>query len=95
MSSRRKLKKDVNNLCYEVINECFSFLDHSPSLNQENVQVIISDAVELRNQLISKINHPEHEGSSPRSVTAYYRQIKEELYENTITLIERLNSLPR
>jgi len=95
MSSRRKLKKDVNNLCYEVINECFSFLDHSPSLNQENVQVIISDAVELRNQLIFRINHPEHEGSSPRSVKAYYRQIKEELYENTISLIERLNSLPR
>ncbi len=95
MSSRRKLKKDVNHLCYEVINECFTFLDHSPSLNQENVQVIIADAVELRNNLIYRINHSGHEGSSSRLVKAYYRQIKEELYENTISLIERLNGLPR
>ncbi len=95
MSSRRKLKKDVNNLCYEVINECFTFLDHSPSLNQENVQVIIADAVELRNDLIYRINHSGHEGSSSRPVKAYYRQIREELFENTIRFIERLNSLPR
>ena len=94
MSSRSKLKKDVNDLCHEVINECFTFLDHTPSLNQENVQVIITDAVELRNKLMYRINNSGDEIPSQHSATAYYSQIREELFDNTIRLIERLNSLP-
>ncbi len=94
MSSRRKLKKDINDLCFEVINECFVFLDYTPTLNQENVQLIISDAVDLRNKLVHKVNHPENRNSSANKSGAYYRQIKDELFDQTIDLIERLNSLP-
>lgn len=95
MSSRRKLKKDINDLCFEVINECFAFLDHTPSLNQENVQYIISDALDLRNKLVHMINHPENGSLYANRSRIYYRQIKDELFEKTIDLIERLNGLPR
>lgn len=95
MSCRKNLKKDVNNLCYEVIYECIIFLEHSPSLNQENVYQVISDAVELRNSLINKINHPETHNSSRGAVRAYYRNIKNYLCDRTIGLTESLNSLPR
>lgn len=96
MPGHRKLKKDINNLCCGVINECFAFLDYTPSLNQENIQVIISDTNELRNQLIHMINHhPKPGNSSVVYPKAYYRKIREELYDKTIDLIDRLNSLPR
>ncbi len=95
MASQRNLKKDVNNLCYSVIDECLSFLDYSPSLNQENVQVIISDAVELRNKLIFQINNPDHSTRKSSSRRVYFQNIREELFDKTITLVERLNNLPR
>ncbi len=82
-------------MCYEVIFECITFLDHSPSLNQENVQQIISDTVYLRNKLIYKINHPELNDTYPRNSKALYRGVIKDLYDQTIVLTDRLNSLPR
>jgi hypothetical protein len=95
MANRRSAKRDVNQLCYEVIYECITFLEHTPSLNQENVIQIISDAVELRNDLIHRINHPVPGNPSSRSSRVYYRKLKKDLYGQTISLIERLNNLPR
>ncbi len=95
MASRRNLKKAVNNLCFEVIGECLTFLEHTPSLNQENAQLIIADAVELRNKLVGMINHPEAEASSGVNIKAYYRGIRRELQRESGRLMERLNNLPR
>lgn len=93
MSNCRTLKKDVNNKINKVINECFSFLDHSPHLNQENVQIIISDAVELRNKLIYMINNNGQEGNSQVSQNTYYTDIRKELCVQAKSLIERLDNL--
>ncbi len=95
MASRRNLKKAVNNLCFGVIGECLSFLEHTPSLNQENAQLIIADAVELRNKLVGMINHPKHEAFSDINIKAYYRSIRNELFKESERLMERLNNLPR
>ncbi len=95
MSSRRKLKKSVNKLCFEVIGECMSFLEHTPSLNQENAQLIIADAVELRNRLVGMVNHPEAGAIPGGGMRDYYRSIRSELEEKTRGLMDRLNELPR
>ncbi len=95
MSSRRNFKKDINNLCYEVIYECVIFLEHTPSLNQENVYQIISDAVELRNNLIHQVNNDGGKQSSAHTSRSFYNGLRENLYDRTISFIERLNNLPR
>jgi hypothetical protein len=94
MAKRRDIKRDVNNLCYEVVYECMIFLEHTPSLNQENVYQIIYEAVDLRNELVNRVNHPEV-NNSPSARRDYYREIREDLFNGTISMIERLNSLPR
>jgi hypothetical protein len=93
MANIRDLKKDINNLCFEVISECVIFQHYSSSLFFENVQEIIAEAVELRNELIFKVNHPPL-NEDKKAVKAHYRSIVDELFEKTIALIERLNSLP-
>jgi hypothetical protein len=95
MPSRKELKKKVNYQCHRVVYECFTFLEHTPSLNQENVQLIISDAVELRNRLIHKINHPPKNDADLNGSVFYYNNIWTELNEQTDNLIDRLNALPR
>ena len=95
MASRRNLKKVVNDLCLGVINECFVFLEHTPSLNQENVREIINEAVNLRNRLIYNINHPQPGNSTGSGLKGWYRSVAGDLDKGRTRLIERLNSLPR
>ena len=61
MASRRDLKKDINFLTYQVINECYTFLNYAPDGNYENVMDIILEAVNLRNELIYKWGKPFHD----------------------------------
>ena len=94
MANKREIKKDVNNRCYEVIYECMTFLEHTPSLNQENVYQIISEAVDLRNNLIHRINNPDGNNSNHNS-RSFYNNIKKDLKAGRFTFIDRLDSLPR
>lgn len=93
MANIRDLKKDINNLCFEVISECVIFQQYSSSLFYENVQEIIIAAVELRNDLISRVNNPPL-NEDRKALKAHYKSIVDDLYENTIALVERLNALP-
>jgi hypothetical protein len=95
MASVKSLKKMVNNTCMQVVYECFSFLEYTPSLNQENAQIIISEAIGLRNDLIHKINTPDRKSFSHNGQGNYYADIKKDLIRETGILIDRLNSLPR
>lgn len=93
MANIRDLKKDINNLCFEVISECVIFREYSSSLFYESLQEIIFEAVELRNNLIFRVNNPPV-SEDKKALKAWYRSIVDDLYEKTITLIEELNSLP-
>jgi hypothetical protein len=55
------------------------------------VAEIISDAVDLRNDLISRVNHP---GSSavPKDIRAHYQLIGKDLDSGVDALFERLSS---
>ena len=78
-----------------MIYECFSFLENTPSLNQENTQLIILEALDLRNKLIREINHPEENNYKLNGSGSFYRNLKQELLLKTSDLIDRLNNLPR
>ncbi len=92
MANIRDLKKDINNLCFEVISESVIFQQYSSSLFFESVQEIIVAAVELRNELISRVNNPPLNEES-KAIKAHYKSIVDDLYEKTIALVERLNAL--
>lgn len=92
MAKIRDIKKDINSLMHEVIDECYAYLEYSHGINFENVSNIITDAVEVRNQLIHRLTHfdfiPDH-----AKIKEHYRNIINDLYDKNIELIERLNSL--
>ncbi len=92
MASIRDLKKDVDYIIYELISDCLAFgeihdLDESGELSS-----IISDAVQLRNGLISRINNPEN-GADSKAVRESFRQIKKDLFTGTDELFEKLSTL--
>ncbi len=89
MASCRDIKKDINFLADQMLNECFSFMEYSPVNNQENVLDILHDVEQLRRNLLYKVNNPPENGD----LKAYYRAIITEMYDTNTKLLEELNSL--
>lgn len=92
MASIRDLKKDVKYLVNHFIGECYTQLTFSVVLDQENTLDIISDALKLRDEIISKLNSNSLNGSIKEG-KAFYNAIAEDFYHRIIELTERLHSL--
>jgi hypothetical protein len=93
MASIRELKKDIDYLIFEVISDCFVYTGFH-SEKEEKVTDIVNSAVELRNDLIARVNNPEGEGE-PKAVRAHFKKIEKDLVEGVDNLFERLSSLSK
>jgi hypothetical protein len=93
MASVRELKKDIDYLVYEVLSDCFAFSGMHPDDKTEELSAIISDAVELRNDLIARVNNPDGK-DNPKIVKAYYKSVEKDLLKGVDKLFTRLSSLP-
>jgi len=92
MSSIRDLKKDIDYLIYEVISDSFVFQGIHPELKEDEVSAIINDAVNLRNDLIARVNNPDGK-DNPKIVRAYYQSVRKDLMEGVDKLFSRLSAL--
>lgn len=92
MANIRALKDTVNRITFEVISDCFGYQKSHPGESRDEVMKIITSALENRNKLISRINHPEGEPGS----TAYKKQfneIRQDLLAGTDDLFKTLSKL--
>lgn len=91
MASRRRLKKDIDYLCYEVISDCYNYNYLHPGKEEEVLQ-IIKDAIVNRNQLIVRVNHPDGK-DNPKIVKQHYKAIFQDLLKNIDESFTRLSEL--
>ena len=94
MSSVRGLKKDIDSLIFEVISDCFVFSGLHSDNKTDEVTAIITDAVELRNGLIVRINNPDGK-DNPKIVKAHYKSVEKDLISGVDKLFNRLSSLTK
>lgn len=94
MASIRSLKKDINFLVFEVISDCFTYGAVNPDHEPDKVAEIISDAVVLRNDLISRINHPSKD-ENKKIPKGYYKKIEKDLLINIDSLFSQLSDLSK
>jgi hypothetical protein len=92
MASVRELKKDIDYLIFEVISDCFVYSNLHPDNKTDELSVLISDAVELRNDLIARVNNPDGK-DNPKIVKAYYKSVGKDLLTGVDKLFERLSAL--
>ena len=91
MASRRKLKKDIDFLTFEVISDCYNYT-YLHSGNEEKVMDIVKEMVANRNSLIARVNHPDGKNNA-KIVKAYYKSIFNELILNVDTSFTNLSKL--
>jgi hypothetical protein len=92
MASIRELKKDIDYLVFEVISDCFMYSNVHPENKSDELSVLISDAVEFRNDLIARVNNPDGK-DNPKIIRAYYKTLEKDLLTGVDKLFERLSAL--
>ena len=78
MASIRVLKKDINRLAFDLLQECFAYRHYSEDLSEDKFDEVISKLVMLRNDLILRANHPETDAESA-TLKAHYKQVQLDL----------------
>ena len=78
MASIRLLKKDINKLTFDLLQECFSYRHYTDGLSEDRFDEVIRKLVLLRNDLIVRTNHPETDADSS-SLKAHYKQVQMDL----------------
>ncbi|MCK4745837.1 MAG: hypothetical protein KAT15_02330, partial [Bacteroidales bacterium] len=78
MASIRLLKKDINRIAFNLLQECFSYRHYSDDLSEDRFDDVIKKLVFLRNDLILRANHPETDAESI-SLKEHYKQVQLDL----------------
>ncbi len=94
MASVKELKKNIDNIVFQLISDCFLYAGLHPENKTEEVSGIINDAVNLRNDLIARVNHPEGK-DDPKMIRNYYRLVKKDLTEGADQLFIRLSKVTK
>ena len=92
MASVRELKKDIDFLVFEVISDCFVYSNLHPDNKSDELTALINDSVELRNELIARVNNPDGK-DNPKIVKAYYKTVSKDLMLGVDKLFERLSDI--
>ena len=92
MANIRDLKKDIKAMVDHFVQECYTHLAYSPPTNQENVLDIISDAMDLKESVLKRINNPV-DNADRKAKKVYYKSLANDFYDSIVELTERLNSL--
>lgn len=85
----RDIKKDVEFLVAELVDDCFIYLELNGEEKMDKVGEIISDALDLQDDLMDKVNHRPAEIKADK----YYKGVNKELIEGIDALYERLSAL--
>lgn len=84
MASKRYIKRNVNNLVFDVVEECFTMQLFKPELS-EKADKIIDQAADFQDRMLEKIN--------AAKTKADFRPIQEEIEKGAIDFIQQLNGL--
>lgn len=84
MASKKSIKKDVNNMVYDVVDECFMAMMMN-SKTTESAEKLIDEAAEFQDSMLEKINRANGK--------ADYKGIRGEMEKAAITFVTKLNEL--
>lgn len=91
MANRRTIKKGINYLMGDVIEECYSEILNNPDKNEAKINVIIDEAVDVADDLIARVNQSDK--VKGKELKVHFNNIEKDLKEASATLIEKLNKV--
>lgn len=92
MANRRELKRNINGLLGDVIDECYISLLNNKGKNEKEVELIVDEVVDLANDLIHRTNASKYI-KNRNEMKKHFAAIKEELGEKVIAYVDKINAL--
>ena len=88
MGSIKNLKKDINYVLGDIIEECYSWELSNPKADKKDSEAVMDEAVNTFDSLIDMINTKDVEDKK-----AHFKAIQAELESKAVELITRINKL--
>ncbi|MDY0781644.1 hypothetical protein [Tenacibaculum sp. IB213877] len=88
MASVKNLKKDINYILGDIIEECYVWELVNPKADTKKSEAIIDEAIATFDELIVKVNNKDVENKK-----AHFKQISQELETKANALVDKVNSL--
>ena len=92
MASRRIVKKNINVLIGDVIEEYYNSLLNNEVNSEEKVEALVDECVDLADELIAKVNSAK-KLKTRAEVKKLFAEVKDKLGDNVIGYIEKLDAL--
>jgi hypothetical protein len=88
MASRKDLKQGINNLTFELISECYTYILFHPEKEHEKTNAAMQVLVDTRNTLVDKINNPT-DAKDYKKNRAFFRAIVKDM-NNMVSVMDNL-----
>ena len=85
----RDFKKDVEYFVGEFVDDCSLFITLNPHKSTEKMAEVVSEAVDLYNDLKDKANAK----VEPKMRKAWFAGLRKEMFEKTAALYEKLSAI--
>lgn len=93
MASLRMLKKDIDYLIEQVLEDSYFTIYFHPEKKEQAIEVI-QEAVDLRNDLFGKANSPA-EKKNKSLVKKHYAQVRRDMFSSVDALFEKLSGIAK
>ena len=90
MASIRSLKKDINFLTSELVTQAYLNQFLFKKISDEELAEYIGDALDFRNKLVERTNHPDGK-DNPKLVKEYYKKVRKDMLEQFSSLYDTLS----
>ncbi len=92
MAKVRNLKKDIDFITSEIIEECFFACLVHEDVKEEQVGALMKRVLALNEEYIRRANHPD--GKADRKlIKKYYKQLSRDFVAESNALVEEINNL--
>lgn len=92
MASLRGIKNDIDYLVSEVISDCYVALYFNDESKRERIVALIEEAVEFRNEMFVKANHPADK-QNKTLVKKHYSQMRRDMMARVDAMFAELSTI--
>jgi hypothetical protein len=90
MANLRSIKKDIDFLVEEIVSDCYLFISFHPGKKRDEVEALLLEAVNLRNDLFDRVNAAPKEKAKP-----HFASISKDLLEGVDKLFSKISELSK
>lgn len=90
MATKRNVKKDIEYVTYEVLNDCFLSIESHPDRKKDEIMSLIAETLTTRNELVARVNKRDIKKGEAKK---YFKQIYNDLMKSADESFTKLSVL--